>query len=238
MRDALAVTAEDADLRRRARSWLLVGLLTVGAVAVLAGTIWLGGDDGLDNVPASVDTGDGDDTEEPAEPEADEDLEAEVEDLPTVTYEVYLARDPFEPVRTPPTEGDGDGDGDGDTIVIGDGDDDPSDPADPSDPTDPSDPSDPGDPDDPSTPSPGAECEGNEDEAVCDGHVLSLLEITTQNGEQIAVIQVDTTVYEVREGETFAGSFHLLQIDPDRQRVEGLFGDADFRLRVGERTLK
>jgi len=52
----------------------------------------------------------------------------------------------------------------------------------------------------------------------------------------MAVIQVDTTIYEVRVGETFAGSFLLRSIDG--RCVNVLYGDDGFRLCEGDRVMK
>ena len=219
-------------LALRPRQWASIAVLCLLALFVLGAAMWLGsGSDDLEGLPAALETDeatDGEDADDDApEPEPDA-----VEELPTVTYEIYLARDPFEPVRTPPVEDTTD---DNDTIVV-----DPDDPTDPDDPEAPTDPTDPSDPSDPDAPRPPEEerCVGDEAEAVCDGQVVSLLDLTTETGEDMAVIQVDTTVYEVRAREVFAERFQLLSIDRAAGSVEYLFGDSRHRLRLGERTLK
>ena len=134
-----------------------------------------------------------------AEPAADQSSDAAASDvlatdLP-VADGVFLSRDPFEPVV--PEE-------DPDPAA------DPTDPdADPND-TDPTDPNaDPVDTD----PDPDG-CHGN-DELVCDGQVLTLIEVSDPNGDPVAVFQVNTTRYEVSPGEAFADGFVLDRITGD-----------------------
>lgn len=173
--------------------------------------------------------------------------------LPLRTVEVLLARDPFDPV-VPSDIADLADDGDPDAA-------DPDDPAaptdpdagtqpDPVDPDGPSAPVDPGDgarPGDPSLPPgpatpPGAgtppgtpACVG-EQEVVCDGQVVTLVDVTTVNDEDIAVIQIDTNVYEVTRGQVFATYFQLRSIDG--QCVSLLYGDDGFQLCAGDTVLK
>ena len=203
---------------QRLRPLLVVAGLCLGAVGLVGvALLWTGGDDAgpgeLDDVVPAQET-----TEEPEE----DDLEDEVaEPMPVVTYEIYLARDPFDPVVPEPVD---------DTT-----DPEAPDPDDPDAP-DPDDPDAP-DPDDPDAPDPDDpdRCVGDE-EVVCNGEVVSLLDITTENGEAVAVVQVDTTVYEVRAGETFAQRYRLLSIDAEQ--VSALFGDSRFTLHLGERVMK
>ena len=170
--------------------------------------------------------------DEPAEPgDAEEAVEAV-----TVTYEVYLARDPFEPVvpeevsEPEPTDPEPEDPADPDPT-----DPDPRAPGDPSDPHSPDpDPSDP-DPTDPTEPSDPDGCVGN-DEVVCDGHVVSVVEITEVDGDLVAVIQVDDVVYEVRVGQQFAERFRLLDLDREAATIQ--FGDDVFRSRPGATVLK
>jgi hypothetical protein len=228
--------------------WLLPVGLAVVAALIVGVAVWLGSGPAPDQM-AVLDSA-GVDTEPEAEPDGADDTTDpgdEVADVvPTVTYEVFLERDPFEPVREPVIEDDTAAD---DTIVVEPDPDDPSDPddpaapsdpSDPSDPRDPSDPGDPSDPRDPAAPAPGGgdRCEGGKGEVVCDGHVVTLQEITRDGGADRAVIQVDTVVYEVGAGERFAERFQLLDIDRAAGSVTGLYGDARFTLREGERTLK
>jgi hypothetical protein len=153
--------------------------------------------------------------------------------LPVVTYEVFLSRDPFDPV-VPEEEPVSTVDPSDPNVVV-----DPSNPVvvDPSNPVvvvNPSDPvaplpvlppSEPGDP----------RCVGQE-ELVCDGRVVTLLETTVIDGVPVAVIQVGTTVYEVRVGESFAGTFLLVAIDPPSATI--LYGDETNVLSPGRSILK
>lgn len=173
---------------------------------------------------------------------ADEEVEDLQTDLPLVTYEVHLARDPFDPVVPEPDPEPTAPDSDDPDAPQPDPDDPDAPPSDPSDPdAPPLDPGDPG-PSQPGQPQPGEPAPGDpdtcfgDDEVVCNGHVVSLHEILLENGERVAIIQVDTTVYEVREGESFAQRFQLLAIGDNR--VDALFGDVRFSLPIGERVLK
>ncbi len=79
-------------------------------------------------------------------------------------------------------------------------------------------------------------CTGTE-EVVCEGRVVSLVDVfVADDGSARAVVQVDTTLYEVGEGDTFAQNFQVLAIDPPC--VTLLYGDDAFTLCEGERTLK
>ena len=219
---------------QRLRPLLVVAGLCLGVVGLVGvALLWTGGDDAgpgeLDDVVPAQET-----TEEPEE----DDLEDEVaEPMPVVTYEIYLARDPFDPVVPEPVDDTTDPEApDPDDPDAPDPDDpDAPDPDDPDAP-DPDDPVAP-DPDDPDAPDPDDpdRCVGDE-EVVCNGEVVSLLDITTENGEAVAVVQVDTTVYEVRAGETFAQRYRLLSIDAEQ--VSALFGDSRFTLHLGERVMK
>jgi hypothetical protein len=183
-----------------------------------------------------------------AEVEAEGEPELSLESLPVVTYEVFLDRDPFEPVLE---EDDGKAAGDGE----------PADTAEP-------------DPEpaglgaglpagtiiiDPNTgqavvvqntadfqPSPGdgtaqapaAPSEGcrGEDEVVCDGRVVTLVEVGTTDAGPSAKIRVDDVTYEVVQGEVFGTSFRLLAIDGTCVTLQ--YGDDTVRLCEGQRVLK
>ena len=200
--------------------WLAAGL---GGVALLAvvGVVLLA-------EPAPVDEPQALPPLDAAATEADDDAEQGAGEepvvLPMVSYELFLARDPFEPVVPEPEPAP-----------------DPTDPLAPTDPTDPADPTDPSapiDPTDPSVPAPGVTngpCTGDT-EVVCDGRVLSVVEVFESNGEFVAVIQVDTMRYEVRAGDTFADVFEVVSISADEVRL--LFGDRVVRILVGDNALK
>lgn len=207
---------------------IVVGL---AVVAALTAFLWTDGGSELDGLPAATET----DEAEPPAAEEESDLEEDsgdlevVEDLPVVTYEVYLARDPFEPVREPEATDGGAGDQNGSA-----GDDGGT--GTPDDPDSPDDPSAP-DPDDPDEPSGDPSCAGSEDERVCDGRVVSLLEVTEQDGELVAEIQVDTTIYTVHKDQVFATQFELESFE-GTECVMLTFASETFRLCVGESTLK
>jgi hypothetical protein len=169
--------------------------------------------------------------------------------LPTVTYDVYLDRDPFEPVLKEAEEATAEGDPSVDV---------PSEPApapagrivvDPDtgqlivvqDPTPTSggdaDPT-PTSGDSNVTPSPdhtGGSCQG-EGEVVCDGRVVTLHEVRSDAQGDVAVFQVDTVTYEVGVGSVFAESFRVLSIEG--QCATFLYGDDTSTLCAGQRTLK
>jgi hypothetical protein len=170
-------------------------------------------------------------------------LTATVDDetLPLVTYEVFLDRDPFDPVVPEPvaeaaaTEtataegGVGDTtDGSGGTTDLTGGTTDGTTPP----PTDAGDGATV-----PVQPPPTGGCTTGEDGYVCDGRVVSLLDIRTdEDGQPVAIVQVGSTVYEARVGETFAGTFRVQSISGDQ--VFLLYGDDGFDLREGDRVLK
>lgn len=100
---------------------ILVGVV-IGVLALLAALwflvispLFLADDDpaaGPDIVPGQAAQGAADEPTEPAEP-ADEATEVD-DEIPIATYEIFLSRDPFEPVIAPATTGGGtNGDGDG-----------------------------------------------------------------------------------------------------------------------------
>lgn len=150
---------------------------------------------------------------------------AQTEEPAPTTYDVFLTRDPFEPVVP---EGDGEqpaDETDGTTDEPPPGDDTTGDG---DDTTDDGDHAHDAGPDDPCT---------GEEEVVCDGRVVTLVEITTDDeGDRTATIRVDTTDYEVREGEVFAENFRVLSIEPSC--VTLLFGDDSFTMCRDDRVLK
>jgi hypothetical protein len=178
--------------------------------------------------------------------DAELDTELTLEALPTVTYDVFLDRDPFEPVLEEAGSG-----GDAETPDGG------AEPEAPAlgaglpagsiviDPTtgqatvvqavsdlDPPPSTDPTAPPAPSTPS---GCRGS-DEVVCDGRVLSLLGVAVEDGQEVVTFQVDDVAYEVTQGEVFATSFRLLSVDGSCATVQ--YGDDSVRLCEGQRVLK
>lgn len=160
----------------------------------------------------------------------------EAEQLPIETYEVFLSRDPFEPIRpeadnggdgggttgtttTTTTTGDGDGtttgDGDGDDTTTGDGDG--------------------GTTGDVGPPLGDDDDDGGDSEQV-DGREVVLIDVFEENGQERVVVEVDGTAYEVGEGDEFAENFRVLSIDPPCATF--LHGDDAFTLCEGERVLK
>jgi hypothetical protein len=210
----------------RARSLLLVLVLLIASVLAVVGVLRLGTSEG----PAFADdaevvaAADLSDVVPAAEEAVAEEAVADAEELlalPLVTYEVFLSRDPFQPVVPEVTpvadggdaEGETDGSGD-DTDGAGGGED-----------------TNGGGSTDPDAPA----CT-TQGEIVCDGRVISLIDVTTVDGQPVAVIQVDTTVYEVTVGQTFAGSFLVRSIDGTT--VTLLYGDEGIRLLPGDTVLK
>jgi hypothetical protein len=177
--------------------------------------------------------------------EADEPDEAEVvvEDLPLVTYEVFLDRDPFDPVVPEPVSttetvaGDGEAtDGTGDGAATGDGSETPTDPNGETDPVGTPPPAAGTPPASPPAQGVGS-CVADGDDLVCNGRVVSLIEIRTgDDGELLAVVQVDTTIYEVGIGDAFAGSFRVHSISETEVLIQ--YGDDVDRFEVGDRVLK
>lgn len=178
----------------------------------------------------------GDEATEAPEPELDADESVGAEAALTTTFEVYLARDPFEPVRQPEPAGTEPGDappGEADDGSPGEDSDLPDSDA----PRDPGAPPPPSDPDDPAAPPSQRQCTGGEEERVCDGRVVSLLDLTGSGGERVAEIQVDTTIYTVRENEVFATHFQLVGFDGE-DCVMLTFGSETSSLCLGESSLK
>lgn len=229
-----------------ARSPFVLIAAVVGAIAIGAATWFLlvapllFADDASANDPAAA-PGPADTTDDPSIPSDDgaapvPDDEA-VEGLPLVTFEVFLARDPFEPVVPEPvsetapdpatdTTADGNDNGDNDTADTGNGDDG-------DDGDNGNDGTANGDPNGTVQPPPG--CRGEED-VVCDGRAVSLIEIGDDPDGRLAVVQVDTTIFEVRRGDVFASNFLVQDVTADH--VTLVFGDDVITLTVGERVLK
>jgi hypothetical protein len=222
------LTSSEAAGSRGSRVALLAAVGVVGTVAVGMMGFWLigGGEEpdlGFVLPPAS---------EQPVDPQPEPDaLAAELAALPAVTYDVFLSRDPFDPVipePEPPAPAD---DGTQQVAVT-----DAVQPMPAPDPGDPTDPAQPGEtvPDLVAGEPPTGDCHG-EDEVVCDGRVVTLAGVE-RGDEPTASIQVDTTVHEVRAGDVFAGYFQVRAIDGGC--VSLLYGDDGFTLCEGDRVLK
>jgi hypothetical protein len=225
---------DDAPSRRP----LLLIALGLLAVVLVGAFLLFGGADG-DVVAAAPESAAAASATEGSSEDAVVDVAAGIIALPTVTYDVYLARDPFAPVvpepEPEPVAAEGSSTDSGSTADDGTssgneagGSDDSS--------TDGSG----GDPDDPTAPpTDGGSSSGcvGQDEVVCDGRVVTLVGIESAAGGSLtAVIQVDTTTYEVGPGETFADSFRVQAIAGGC--VSLLYGDDGFLLCEGDRVLK
>jgi hypothetical protein len=165
-----------------------------------------------------------------AEAEDEEDATAtdeglELIALPLVAYELFLARDPFEPVvpepepapTDPSDPDDADGNGDG-NVGNGDGNSDGN-----------------GNVTDGSGDASAPSCTRGV-EVVCDGRVLTVVEVLEENGEMVAVIQVDTMRWRVTVGDVFADIYQALSISADEVRV--LYGDRIVTILVRDNALK
>ena len=218
---------------RRLPLLIVVGVVAVAVVALAV--MLLPGS--ADDVPAPLTV-----TATPVATDDEQDGQDIEDDLvgssvPVTTYEVFLSRDPFERVvpeevqqtsttpdgtNTDGSSGNDSNSGDGTNS----GDDADGSSSDGSDTN--GDSSTPIDQD-------GPACVGQQ-ELVCDGQVVTLIDVTDQAGEPVAVIQVDTTVYEVRRGQTFASNFEVRAIDGSC--VSLLYGDDGFQLCRGDTVLK
>ena len=214
--------------RSRSLPLLIVLGVVVVTVVVLSAIMLFGSDDEVLETASPIPTA----TAVAGDDDESDDLVGT--SVPITTYEVFLSRDPFErvvPEQVQQTStdtggttnggsgagdgsGTGDGDGsDGDTNGSGDTDGNSTTPDDQN----------------------GPACVGQQ-ELVCDGQVVTLIDVTTEAGEAVAVIQVDTTVYEVRRGQTFASNFQVRAIDGSC--VSLLYGDDGFQLCRGDTVLK
>lgn len=213
---------------RRLRPVLVVLLLAVLAAATMLAV-------GLPDVPdASTATLA---QEEPTATEAATDAAATETDaaMPGVTYQIFLNRDPFAPVvpvldapdatataavpgvdpAASPTPGAS-----------------PTPSASPTPGTSPT-PSPSGTPG--SSPAPVDGCRQGE-EVTCQGREVVLVDIYEAGGQDVVRVSVDGTLHDVTEGQTFAGSFRVLDVAPPCATF--LFGDDAFTLCEGEGTLK
>jgi hypothetical protein len=230
----------DSTAPRQRNTALMAALALVTLAALVVGAYtFLGGDSNQDGATAAPDSVLAATEAGPELDPAPEAVAASLETLPMVTYDVFLARDPFDPVvpepvaaasdggssevqviddTDPPSDAseDGAGDGssgDGDAAFDGDSGDHQVDDA------------------------AGSEvCRGGPDEVVCDGHVVSLLSLTTGD-DPVAVIQVDTETYGAKRGQAFAERFLFLDV-VDEGTIRLLYGDEVFRISIGERVMK
>jgi hypothetical protein len=193
--------------------------VAVLAMASLLVTACAGSDDTIDVVPAASQ-----DTTQETPADGDADIESVLAELPMVVYDVYLSRDPFDPVREPPVE-----------AAAAEDDDSAAD----EEPGVPAGATTPVFSDAPASAAPdsgGPACKTSGD-VVCDGTSIALTEITTSSdGRPVAIVQVDTTVLAVAEGAEFAGRFRLLAVTGDCATF--LYGDESFTLCEGAQTMK
>jgi hypothetical protein len=228
-------TTTEPERRRRVLP-ILIGVIVAAAVGALA--LLLGSGDGDTIAEPAADEG-ATATAEVADTESGEEA---AEALPLVTYEVFLARDPFEPVVEPEpvavvetgetAEGGtnaqpvSESEGGTDAVAEFEGGERPNEESAEGERPEGDAP--------PSDEAPGG-CSTDGD-VTCDGRIVSLVEIVSEDGEPLAIIQVDTTIYEARRGETFARSFRVSAIEDSC--VTLLYGDESFRLCEGNRVLK
>jgi hypothetical protein len=177
-----------------------------GVVAIVALVLWAFVFTGGHDVFEPVPSAADSQPASPTTPAAAADVDDEVVP-PVETVEVFLSRDPFRPVRPEEPQ-----------PAPVDGDPTPS-PGDDNDDTDT-------DPD----PKEG------DDSTVVEGREVELIDVFLENDTRRATIRVDSTTYTVSEGDTFAGSFRVLSIDPPCATL--LYGDNQFTLCEGERVRK
>lgn len=188
--------------------------LVIGGLVVLLAVVWFfflrgGGEEPVAQVPTvPVAT---------PTPEPEPTRDGKPRKGPIETFEVFAAKDPFEPLIDPegaagaaaaggeagaPAE-----EGAGETGGGGDG--------------------------DAGGPTGGGGGGGGEQ---IGGRRVRLVDVFTENGNRRAQIQVDATVYTVDVGETFAENFRLLSTSGECATL--LFGDDQFTLCEGEEILK
>lgn len=203
---------------------LIGGLALAAAGVVVASVVGAGADIPVMALENSVPAATADDDRVATTVQGDAGGELATE--PIVTYEVFLSRDPFEPVVPEDEEPAATGEVDpvtGEAITdpdatVGGG-------------TDPSiaPPTDTG-----TTPLEGCRGDG---EVVCEGRVVTLVDLaTTLDGASVAVVQIDTVIYEVGVGERFAGAFEVRSIDGRCANL--IYGDDGFQLCRGDAVLK
>lgn len=201
-------------------------LLIAGLVVVLLGVVYflfLRGDGDAEPTVATPTP-----TEAPVDPGTDDEVatEDDVPDQgPVETFEVFAARDPFKPLVTQSTTGTtGTTPTTGTTGTTG------------SDGTGGATTGTDGGTTSGSSGSSGSSGGQNSSGKNVSGHRVKLVDVFTKNGKQKAQVQVDSTVYTVDEGETFAGNFKLLSVSG--QCASLLYGDDQFTLCEGEEILK
>lgn len=239
---------------RRLRGPVLLGLVAVAVVAIVASVV---GTKEAPQANLSAPRPQEEATETPV-PQLEE-TEADVPSLPTsvTSYEVFLARDPFEPVIPDPVGGgedgtgapavpvtspgdgtdgdDGDGATDGDGVTDGDGATDGDGVTDGGGVTDGDGNGDGTGGDGDGSSSPEGRCVTAKS-VSCDGRNVSLVDVFTEDGTETAVVRIDDVIYEVEAGEQFASNFVVRSIETSCVTLQ--YGDDAFTLCEGEAVLK
>ncbi len=73
-------------------------------------------------------------------------------------------------------------------------------------------------------------------QVVCDGREVSLVDVYSKSGSPFASVRVDSTIYDVTNGDRFAENFQMLSVDSPCATMQ--YGDDTFTLCEGERVLK
>lgn len=212
--------------RRAVLAILLLALVMVAAAFVARPLLT-----GPDRAPLSSAAAPATPVDLPAETMQTSTLVAQQEALPIETYEIFLVRDPFSPVRPdePTTGGDTTGTTTGDTTGTTTGDTTGTTTGDTT----------TGDTTGTTGDTTGEPTDGctQQGEVICDGRVVSLVDVfVDDSGQAVARVQVDNELFDVTDGAVFATNFEVLGIDPPC--VTLLFGDDAFTLCEGDRVLK
>lgn len=208
----------------------LLAALAIGGVVAVAGLAGDGASGGVASPAAQEATPSP--TPTPTSTGTATDEVVAIEDLRVTSYEVFLSRDPFEPV-VPVLSGGAD-DGSGTPMPA------PT-VAPTSSPTTAPTVSPTTSPTTSPSPAPGGTASPSPDgcvdggTVVCGGQTVALVDVY-DDGEPGAVVRVDGTIYEVRTGEVFAGNFEVRSIESPCATL--LYGDDAFTLCEGESTLK
>lgn len=70
------------------------------------------------------------------------------------------------------------------------------------------------------------------------GTTIALVEVFVENGVDTALVRVNGQLFEVVEGEVFAGRFEVVDIDVTAGCADFLFGDRAFTLCEGQEIIK
>ena len=205
---------------------LLIGVVVFAAVVVVGVGLLTSSDavtaelQAADQAASATSVADDGELEVSAEGEGDALLAA----LPRETQDIYLSRDPFEPVVEEPEDTEATPEGENDNPAEGDGDTDGDASTDPGREVE-------------WTDAPRFEdgCTGS-DEVVCGGRVVTLVGLFADRADPTAIIRVNSTVHEVTPGDEFAEYFTLRSIDDPC--VSLTYGDEVFELCEGAHVMK